>query len=1370
MAGVDGGMDADASGDAIDATDTSEVNPDASEVNPDASEVNPDASEVQPEVHPDASEVQPDASEVQPDTGEVGSAGTDGGAGDGGGGTGGGGTGGAGTGGAGMGGMAGIDAGTDAPDAADGPESTDVPVEVTPPPPACYQVTFTKPLDNAQLSAADDKSGDQCVDGFQYDVIISTTAPDGTVAQLFGGATLLQMAAASGGVVTFSNVQLASSAATNLSIQFPSTMPCTDPTTKARVVVDCSVPTCTVSKPVISPAHPKLNGVPAAQGGDRVSANGSTYQAAFEVTTNIADNQTVFLDVDNAASSSTVTTLSAHALGGKATFAGVSLAPDGTYEVQGRCVDGNNVVGRSAKGTYIVDTTPPDLTVSKPHSFDFIGPGGLPGGVFQVCGSTTATDAVGLGAGLGTRQANYCVATTGAPTCVAVPAGAVGMDTCVGVPCPGDAPFNVTVTLSDEAGNPQTTVLTGITCSSALPTVQIITPVTDSPMFNDPSRHLLAATAPQSLRDQDGATPGAQTDVVACTSRAGTAALFAGHASDMTLTQVGASAPTMVATAADGCPAGLGFVVRFAGATVPESLETATGALASATRLRVDLTDQSAAVGQGVLDLWVDSVPPAIALTSPAGLCGSFHQAFATFDTDLVYTTDTPSVTATIANGGVTDTLTNPTFASGTATFTAITFAVGQNDLAAVATDLAGNTASAATPCTVTVGMAPVVVFDSPTAANELCAAGATAANCIPDTDAAAGWQGALAVHVLANGVPVTSGTVTFSLGATVLGDAALDNTGHAVLPGVTLLDGTVTITATTSDIANHGIGTVQVTVIVDTGPPDVLPNLDVSVLDRRQTSFQLAWKAPADHGQRVAGYDVRYARSAITPGNFDDASVTTAVTYTGMPAAPGVDDGIAVEKLYIETDYYFAVRAFDAAGNKGDIKATTAPTTAHFLTSLMPGATTDDHLGYYLDGTGDFGSATGNSFTGDTLSDLLVGSFISNKAALYFATSTGYPSTPSVSFSSTSFLFGLTVANAGDIDGDGLADIAMASPFDGNGKIFIFSRKNPPASWGTMNSWPATLTDTQANYVIEGDAGSAGNLFGWPIAPVGNFDGTGSDDLAVAVQTYGGVGRVVIVKGSSSFSSFTVGADPTRTIVIDGAGGNFGSTLLGLGPTSSPLVVSAPGIATVYSFGAVAAGPLTAGAASDSAVFSDASSVYGYSFGYLGPLGASTAAIAVAATGLASQFVDIHLGTAATPFMGPAGGLPAPALRITGPTGNSWGALNVGGGVPASNRHVSFIGGDDVPDLILAGQSNVAGPLVYMVDGNVLTSTTGTLSITDPTALPPGVIVLRELPADWEGYGLKSSVVPDVNGDGYGDFAIGEATVVAAGRTMLFY
>ena len=130
--------------------------------------------------------------------------------------------------------------------------------------------------------------------------------------------------------------------------------PCTAASTKAKVTVDCSVPTCSITKPVITPAHPKLNGVPAAQGGDRASAIGSPYQAAFEVTTNIADNRDVTIEVNDSTTPGTIIPFTAKVAAGKATFAGIPLPPGPTYQIQARCVDGNGVVGLSTKGSYIV--------------------------------------------------------------------------------------------------------------------------------------------------------------------------------------------------------------------------------------------------------------------------------------------------------------------------------------------------------------------------------------------------------------------------------------------------------------------------------------------------------------------------------------------------------------------------------------------------------------------------------------------------------------------------------------------------------------------------------------------------------------------------------------------------------------------------------------------------------------------------------------------------------------------------------------------------------------------------------------------------------------------------------------------------------
>ncbi len=157
------------------------------------------------------------------------------------------------------------------------------------------------------------------------------------------------------------------------------------------------------------------------------------------------------------------------------------------------------------------------------------------------------------------------------------------------------------------------------------------------------------------------------------------------------------------------------------------------------------------------------------------------------------------------------------------------------------------------------------------------------------------------------------------------------------------------------------------------------------------------------------------------------------------------------------------------------------------------------------LDEAGDFGGSVGASFADDGMSDLLVGGQGTNAhVLLFFGTTSGYRSSPDVTFTgSISNSFGSAVVNAGDLDGDGLADIAIASRNDGNGKVYIFSRNNSPASWGTSGSWPSNLSDTQANYVITANSPlTPGSMDIRSLARLGNFDGTGTDDLAIAYDS----------------------------------------------------------------------------------------------------------------------------------------------------------------------------------------------------------------------------------------------------------------------------
>jgi hypothetical protein len=554
---------------------------------------------------------------------------------------------------------------------------------------------------------------------------------------------------------------------------------------------------------------------------------------------------------------------------------------------------------------------------------------------------------------------------------------------------------------------------------------------------------------------------------------------------------------------------------------------------------------------------------------------------------------------------------------------------------------------------------------------------------------------------------------------------------------------------------------------------------LTAAVLDRRQTSFQLSWPAPMTAaGGTVAGYDIRVALVPITSTNFDDTSMTKALTYTGTtPAAPGHADGSVASGLRVETPYYFAVVGKDGTGTRGTIMATTTAVTAPMLTTVLSGMA-GDTAGADVNGVGDFGRPAGSAFTSDGLSDLLVGSNAGTHAYLFFGTSNGYSTTPSVTFTGAVSGFGSSITDAGDIDGDGLDDIAIASPSDGNGKVFIYSRKNPPASWNTttpITSWPAALTDLQANYVISGTAALMGKMYIRTLARAGNFDGTGFDDLAIGYPLpFAGMGSVFIVKGRSAFASITL-PDATNAIEIDGSATmqEFGFRMLDIGqfypsPAGPTLLVSAAATGDrVFAFkGQSPTGILTDSQSDDSVV--STTNLYGFSLGFLGSVGSSAGAVSIGST--IGNFVDVNFGTAASgPFLGTAGGAPAPSVHFTDSTvGNSFGVINFGSAIAGKTQTSSLIGGDAVPDLVLAGQSEVGQP-IYIVDGSALATLPATVDVGTQTGLASPVVKLKGLlPSDWNGFTVGTPI-PDSNGDGYPDFAVGESST-GAGRAVVFY
>ncbi len=974
----------------------------------------------------------------------------------------------------------------------------------------CPSVEFIRPAPSAVLGVADD-SDNNCSNGFAYGVQIATNAPVGSRLELLVNGRSVGNTTVSGATVRFEGVQLDTGAMSTLEVRRSGT---TTTCGTSTVSVDCNVPRCSIT----APARSSLNLT------DSTAGAGMPFATSFTVSTDIEDGREVELAITG-----TATPLRAAVMSGMARFANVRLSPDGEFVTRATCTNRAGNVGRSAESRFTVDSVAPTLTVQSPMANAVIGLTGdvnaaVPGVQFNVCARSDAA---------GRRVcANVMGSTPTDPAgCADVPASAT-TDACVQVTCPdGSAPFTVEVSTQDAAGNIARGSIANVRCQSTLPSVRIVAPAA----YVSGN----AATILNAARDTNPAVNGLQADVVACTDRPSGAAVLTANtiATPLGMATV---APT---AAGDPCAAlGMGFVgiARFPGVTLPETFPLRTSPTSpdpTSPSLQVAVTDAAGDRGSSAPTvLYVDSAAPAPSIFN----CNRIVRpgADGTARTNVVVNSDAYPVTLTLTRTGDmprTFELTAPSMGGGTGTFENLQFFAGSTALRLSATDPAGNNGLTSGTCTIEVGNPPTLAFTSPMA-------GATyttrTANITLSTDAPNGTN----VNLTINGGAPIAGTV---------------GGGMVTFGGVMLPEGdAVNLTATTADVPGRGVGMASVTVVVDTGIPTA-PAALVSTIPttprsaRRAGTMRLTWTdgsdpSPSGTGTRaVHHYEVRTAVVPLTLTNFAAGALAV---VTATPGAPGTPNTADISGLQLGRPYYVAMRAFDVSGNASPTVATAGPVTPDVVVDQIVNPVPP--LGNSVSG--------GQDFNADGFADVLVGSGTSatttgGNARIYFGSATGLSATDYTEFrgGASDGRFGFVVSALGDVNGDGISDLAISEPGPTTagatraGIVYLYFGR-ASAMW---RRGAEVYLPTEANVIIGSGTGEfATARLGVSLARVGDFDGDGLNDVVAGAPNATDGGAVVVFRGRRTWPA-TLTPNAAELIIRNATATTFfGFTLAGIG------------------------------------------------------------------------------------------------------------------------------------------------------------------------------------------------------------------------------
>ena len=365
----------------------------------------------------------------------------------------------------------------------------------------------------------------------------------------------------------------------------------------------------------------------------------------------------------------------------------------------------------------------------------------------------------------------------------------------------------------------------------------------------------------------------------------------------------------------------------------------------------------------------------------------------------------------------------------------------------------------------------------------------------------------------------------------------------------------------------------------------------------------------------------------------------------------------------------------------------------------------------------------------------------------------------------------GFSVSSAGDVNGDGYADLLVgANGNDGGGAdagaaYVIFGKST---GFGSLIDL-STLAPT-AGFKIQGD--NAGDLAGRSVSAAGDVNGDGYADILVGASSNSGgggnAGAAYLIYGRSNVLSAPTGADKTLTIPRSFTlhKGDFGFSDLDGNAFKSVVVTTLPGAGTLYydSNGAVGGGRTAVVAGQ---VISAAEILAG-KLTYLAPVGASgtnyahftfqvrddSAAAGGPDTDQSPNILTFNLvASAATPhtfgsLIDLTGLSTADGFKIQGDLAGD----NAGWSVSSAGD----FNGDGFADFIVGAKGNDGGGInagaAYVIYGKA-SGFGGLIDLTGLTSAN-GFKIQGGAAYDYAGFSVSSA--GDVNGDGFADLIVG--------------